>query len=96
MIRLLQHHVLIQLDEPELRTESGIIIATDEKKERKAMEYGTVIQVGPTAFEALGVPHDAVQAGDKVTFTRYSGKDIKVDGKNYVILNDEDILAIVK
>lgn len=98
-IKLLTHHVLVKLDDPELRTKSGIIIATEEqaKKERKAVEYGTVIQVGPTAFIDYGRSPDILQPGDKVSFARYSGKEVVDTNKEqYILLNDQDVLCVLE
>jgi co-chaperonin GroES (HSP10) len=96
LISLLLHHVLIQLDEPEVKTASGIIISLDEKKERKAVEYGTVIQVGPRAFIDYGRDPSILSRGDRVCINRYSGKEVKdTDGTEYLIVNDQDILCVV-
>lgn len=96
-IKLLLHTVLVELEDPITKTESGIIIALDEKKERKAVEYGTVIQVGPTAFNDYGRTPDILKAGDRISFNRYSGKSVvDVDDKEYLILNDIDVLCIVE
>lgn len=97
MIKLLLHHILVKLDEPELKTASGIIISLDEKKERKAVEYGTVVQVGPTAFIDYGRGPEIVQVGNRVSINRYSGKSIvDLDEVEYVIVNDQDVLAIIE
>lgn len=95
-IKLLLHHILVKLDEPETKTSSGIILAIDEKKERKAVEYGTVIQVGPTAFIDYGRTPDILQGGDRISLNRYAGKSIvDTDEQEYVIVNDQDVLAII-
>ena len=96
MISILLHHVLIKLDEPEVKTASGIIISLDEKKERKAVEYGTVLQVGPRAFIDYGRDPNILSKGDRVCINRYSGKEVKdTDGTEYLIVNDQDILCVV-
>lgn len=98
-IKLLTHHVLVKLDDPELKTQSGIILATEEqaKKERKAVEYGTVVQVGPTAFLDYGRSPDILQPGDKVSFARYSGKEVVDTNKEqYILLNDQDVLCVLE
>jgi len=98
-IKLLTHHVLVKLDDPELKTQSGIIIATEEqaKKERKAVEYGTVIQVGPTSFIDYGRSPDILRPGDKVSFARYSGKEVVDTNKEqYILLNDQDVLCVLE
>jgi len=96
-IKLLLHHVLVKLDEPELKTASGIIISLDEKKERKAVEYGTVVQVGPTAFIDYGRTPDIVKVGDRISLNRYSGKSVvDNDETEYVIVNDQDVLCVIE
>lgn len=95
-IKLLLHTVLIKLDEPEVKTASGIIISLDEKKERKAVEYGTVVQVGPTAFKDYGREPSILKGGDRVSLNRYSGKSVVDSNKEeYVIVNDVDILCVI-
>ena len=97
MINILLHHVLVKLDEPETKTASGIILAVDEKKERKAVEYGTVVKVGPTAFLDYGRDPTILKEGDRISFARYSGKSIKdSDGTEYVLLNDSDVLVVIE
>lgn len=95
MIEPLLHTVLIKPDEVETKTASGIVIpdmVTD--KERKAVENGTVVTVGPRAFLDYGRDPTILKGGDRVSFARYSGKVIKdVDGSEYVLVNDIDILA---
>jgi chaperonin GroES len=98
MIVPLLHTILIKPDEVETKTTGGIIIpdmVTD--KERKAVEYGTVITVGPRAFIDYGRDPTILKGGDRVSFARYSGKVIKdVDNVEYVLVNDIDILAKVE
>lgn len=95
MIVPLLHTVLIKPDEVETKTASGIVIpdmVTD--KERKAMECGTVVTVGPRAFIDYGRDPTILKGGDRVSYTRYSGKVIKdTDGVEYVLVNDIDLLA---
>lgn len=103
MIRLLLHHILVQLDEATEADEvyrrakqAGIHLELD-KREQKAVEYGTVVSVGPTAFIDYGRSPDIVKVGDRISINRYSGKEVKdVDGKQYVIVNDQDVLAIIE
>lgn len=102
-IKILLHHVLVKLDDATEADETyrrakacGIELALD-KREQKAVEYGTVVQIGPTAFKDLGGSPDILKVGDRVSLTRYSGKSI-VDSDNteYVILNDQDILCTIE
>lgn len=98
MIVPLLHTILIKPDDVETKTEGGIIIpdmVTD--KERKAVEYGVVVTVGPRAFIDYGRDPDILKGGDRVSFARYSGKVVRdVDDVEYVLVNDIDILAKIE
>ena len=97
MITLLLHHILIDLDKKETVSQGGIVIPDQIlEKERKAVEYGTVLQVGPTAYTDYGRDPSIIKVGDKVSFNRYSGKEITdLDEKKYLIVNDSDVLCIL-
>ena len=103
MIKLLLHHVLLKLDDATEEDETyrrakalGIHLELD-KREQKAVEYGVVVQVGPTAFIDYGGTPDLLKVGDRVSLNRYAGKSIvDSDGSEYVVVNDQDILAIVE
>jgi co-chaperonin GroES (HSP10) len=67
----------------------------DRKREDKAVEIGTVVSIGDTAFldfKANVIP----KVGDSVYYAKYSGKTVKdSDDSEYLALNDEDIIAII-
>jgi co-chaperonin GroES (HSP10) len=99
MINLLLHTVLVRPDKVEETDEvirravaAGIKVQLD-KREEKAVEYGTVISVGPTAFKDYGRGPDILKEGDYVTYAKYAGKEIKYKGEAYLILNDQDVIA---
>lgn len=104
MIKIIRHHVLIQLDDAveaddllRRAREVGIDLSTLDKREKEAVELGTVVQVGPTAFKDFGFDTPPIKVGDKVSLVKYSGKKVKdTDGTVYFIHNDEDILAVVE
>lgn len=78
--------------------EAGLVIAehSDTKRESRAVEIGTVISIGETCFKDFGAT-DPIKVGDIVYFAKYSGKDVKdSDGTEYLLLNDEDVIALVK
>ena len=93
-IRPLQDRVIVKRVEEEEKTKGGIILPDTAKEKPQEAE---VIAVGKGKVSDEGktiVPE--VKAGDKVLFGKYSGTEISVDGKEYLILKEEDILAIVK
>lgn len=93
----LMHRALVKPKPVERTTESGIIIPdTTTRKEQAATEEGTIISIGDTFgkdFGAMTIP----KVGDKVYFAKYAGKFIKDENdQDLVLLNDEDIVAIIK
>lgn len=79
----------------EKEVKKGGIIIPDTAKERP--QEGEVIAVGPGKIDDSGkrIPMD-VKAGDKILYGKYSGTEIKIDGKEYLIMNQEDIQCKVK
>lgn len=89
------HRLIVEPEEIETKTASGIILSVNEKAERKAVEKGKVLAIGDTAFidfKAGVTP----QIGDTIYFAKYAGKEVKDDDKDYLILNDEDVICVVK
>ena len=87
-IKPLADRVLIEPMQAEEKTASGIIIP-DTAKEKP--QKGTVVAVGPgTTDEKM-----EVKKGDLVLYGKYSGTEISVDGTDYLIMKQSDILAIV-
>jgi len=91
-IRPLHERVLVKRLEEEEVSKGGIIIP-DSAKEKPA--EGEIIAVGSGRISEEGkvTPLD-VKVGDKVLFSKYSGTDIKVDGVEYLIMREDDVLAI--
>ena len=92
-IRPLQDRVLIKRIDEQEQIRGGIIIPDTAKEKPQEAE---VIAVGPGKLDDDGKrqPID-VKVGDKVLVGKYSGSDIKVDGEDYVILREDEILAVV-
>lgn len=80
-------------DDLDQRTPSGLVIP-DTAKEKP--QIGTVIAAGPGAFDEDGdrLPMD-VKEGDRVLYSKYAGTEIKLEGKEYLVLSSRDLLAIV-
>ena len=92
-IRPLHDRILVKRQE-EKETRKGGIIIPDSAKEKP--QEGKVIAVGNGKVSEDGkkIPLD-VKAGDKILFGKYSGTDIKIDGEEYLILREDDILAVL-
>lgn len=74
---------------------AGIFIPEmEQRKEQLAVDRGTVVAIGSTAFKDFG-GEPWCEIGDKVAYARYGGKMLKdpSDGLEYIILNDEDIIC---
>ena len=92
-VRPLHDRLIIKRIEEKETVKGGIIIP-DTAKEKP--QEGQVIAVGNGKLLDNGtkVPLD-VKAGDKILFGKYSGTDIKIDGQEYLILREDEVLAIV-
>jgi chaperonin GroES len=92
-IRPLNDRIVIKrLDEGEQRV--GGIIVPDTAREKP--QQGTVIAAGAGKSKDDGkrIPMD-VKAGDTILFGKYSGQDIKLDGEDYLILREEEVLGVI-
>ncbi|MEA4882082.1 MAG: co-chaperone GroES [Clostridia bacterium] len=93
MLKPCADRVLVKPSTEEDRTAGGIVLP-DTAKERP--QWGEVIAVGPGKWDEEGkrrVPVD-VKVGDKVVYAKYGGTEVKVDGDEYLILRESDILAV--
>ena len=93
-IKPLEDRVLVEPLEAEQTTASGLVIP-DTAKEKP--QEGRVVATGPGRFDTDGekrVPMDVAE-GDVVVFSKYGGTELKYDGKEYLLLNARDILAVV-
>jgi chaperonin GroES len=91
--RPLHDRVLVESLESEEKTAGGIIIP-DTAKEKP--QEGKVIAVGPGAKSEDGkiTPMD-VKVGDHILFGKWSGTEVKIDGKEYSIMKESDIMGII-
>ena len=92
--RPLHDRVVVRRVESEERTAGGIIIP-DTAKEKP--QEGEVIAVGPGARDESGklVPLD-VKAGDRILFGKWSGTEVKIDGQDYLIMKESDVMGIIE
>ena len=92
-IKPLEDRVVVQANEAETTTASGLVIP-DTAKEKP--QEGTVIAVGPGRIDDKGnrVPMD-VSEGDTVIYSKYGGTEVKYGGEDYLVLSARDLLAVV-
>jgi chaperonin GroES len=92
-IRPLSDRVLIKRVESESRSAGGIVIP-DTAQEKPMI--GEVIAVGNGKVLDSGKTHKPdVSVGDRILFGKYSGTEVKLDGEDYLMMKEEDIMAIV-
>lgn len=92
-IKPLADRVIVKPFDPEEKQQGGIIIP-DTAKEKP--QEGEVIAVGPGKFTDQGNKVEMeVKKGDRVLYGKYSGTEVTVDGEEYLIMRESDILAVV-
>ncbi len=92
-IKPLGDRVVIKSVEAEETTKSGIVLPGTAQEKPQMAE---VVEVGPGGMVDGKEVKMEVKQGDKVIYSKYAGTDIKLDGTEYVIVRQSDILAIVK
>jgi chaperonin GroES len=92
MLKPLNDNVVLEKEKFETKTASGIILTKDVKEEPS---YAIVVAVGDGLMvDGARVPL-TVKVGDKVVFKKYSATDFKFGEKEYLVISEKDILAIV-
>ena len=92
MLKPMADRVLLKATEAEETTKSGIILSTANKEKPVISE---VVAVGPGGIVDGNEVKMEVKAGDKVIMGKYTGTTVKLDGEEYTIVRQSDILAIV-
>ena len=93
-IRPLNDRLIVKRLEEEAKTAGGIIIP-DSAKEKPA--EGEIVAVGPGKLNDKGERVALqVKAGDKVLFSKYGGTDVKLDGDDFLIMREDDILGVIE
>lgn len=90
----LADRIVVKALAQEEKTKSGIVLP-DTAKEKP--QEGEVLAVGPgkMADDGSRMPME-VKVGDKVIYSKYAGTEVKIDGEEYLVLKETDVLAIVK
>jgi chaperonin GroES len=93
-IRPLHDRLLVErLEEKEVK--KGGIIIPDTAKEKPQEAKVIAVGNGKVTDEGKKIPLD-VKAGDKILFGKYSGSEVKIDNKEYLIMREDDVLAILE
>lgn len=94
MLKPLSDRVIIEVAQEEEKTVGGIVLASAAKEKPQT---GTVIAVGEGRVLENGTKLTLeVKQGDVVMFEKYSGSEVKYEGKDYLIISGKDIIAIVE
>ena len=92
-IKPLADRVVVKLVEAEEKTKSGLILTASAQEKPQIAE---VLAVGPgKPSENGGFTAMTVKVGDKVIASKYAGTSVKLDGTEYVIVSEDDVLAVV-
>jgi chaperonin GroES len=90
LVPLADRIVITPLKQDEV-TASGLVIP-DTAKEKP--QQGEVLAVGPGKVDDSGTRHPVdVEAGDRILYAKYTGTEVKLDGTDYIVLNEKDVLA---
>jgi chaperonin GroES len=91
----LSNHLFIEPAEEEQKTKGGIVLPDTAEKEKP--QKGKVIAVGPGKLNEKGerIPM-SVKVGDLVLFKKYGPDEIEIDGKKYLVGDEDDILAVIE
>jgi Co-chaperonin GroES (HSP10) len=92
-IKPLSDRVVVKMTEAEESTKSGIILASAAKEKPQVAE---VVAVGPGGVVDGCEIEMELSVGDKVLLSKYSGTEVKIDGQEYTIIRQSDVLAIVE
>lgn len=93
MIKPLNNNVILKKDKLVKETASGIVLSNKEEQ----TEYAKVIAVGSGKVDEKGnVKPIVLRVGDKVIYKNYSSTNVKLDGEEYLIVDADDILAVLE
>ena len=92
-LKPLSDHVVIKMVEAEETTAGGIILTASAKEKPEVAE---VVAVGPGGMVDGKEVSMYLKEGDRVIISKYSGTEVKLDGKEYTIVRQSDVLAIVE
>jgi chaperonin GroES len=94
-LKPLSHHIILELVAEEKVTKSGIFIPETAEKEKP--NHAKVVAVGPGKLNEKGERVNmSVKVGDIVLFKKYAPDEIEVEGKKYLVINEDEVLAVIE
>lgn len=94
MIKPLNDRILVKRLEAEEKTKGGILLPDTAKEKPKE---GEVVAVGPGKWLENGKRQSIdLKKGDKIIFESYAGTEVKIEGKEYLLMKEDDVLGIVE
>ena len=95
-LKPLSNRVVIKFAEAEEKTQSGIILTASAQEKPQIAEIAEIVAVGPGKVEDGKLVPMTVKVGERVIASKYAGTMVKMDGVEYTVLSEDDILAIVE
>jgi len=94
-VKPVTHRIVVKPDPLEEKTDSGIILARNERQEKAATVTGVVVEVGSTCFKDYDstAEDEGIVPGARIYYAKYAGAELK--DKEHIILNDEDVLGVI-
>ena len=93
-LRPLQDRILVERVEEDEKTKGGIIIP-DTAKEKPAEGKVVSVGIGRAGEDGKMLPME-LKVGDRILFSKYGGTDVKIDGNDYLIMRQDDVLGVVE
>ena len=93
-LRPLQDRILVQRVEEETKTKGGIIIP-DTAKEKPAEGKVVAVGSGKVSDDGKRVALE-IKKGDRILFGKYSGTEVKIEGEEYLIMREDDVLGVIE
>jgi chaperonin GroES len=93
-LRPLNDRILVKRVEEETKTKGGIIIP-DTAKEKPAEGKVVAVGTGKTGDDGKRIPLE-VKKGDRILFGKYGGQEVKIEGEEYLIMREDDVLCVIE
>lgn len=93
-IRPLADRILVEPEDAETKTKGGIVIPDTADKEKPVR--GVVIAIGTGKYIDGKIQPLQVKKGDKILYGKYAGTNIKLEGKEYLVMREEDVMGVIE